>query len=125
MNRPLSGRFWLTAAVVIFLGIAALLINANSTARVGPGGSPQIVSYVVLDQHTVAIAVLVANFSWTRVTNIVESPTDARVTVESLYWPVPLPQTASLEKHWVVAALAEDLGTRVLRDADGQPIPAH
>lgn len=124
MHWPLSRRFWLAAVAVIGLALALLLVHSNSTALVGPGGSPEITSYLVLDQHTLAVSVLVAKHSWTRVTNITESPTDARVTIESLYWPIPLPQTAMLEKHWVIATLADDLGTRIVRDADGQPIPS-
>ncbi|MEX2010795.1 MAG: hypothetical protein WEF51_01010 [Chloroflexota bacterium] len=80
-------------------------------------------SYRVIDQRTIAVTVAVAPRSWTRVTDAAETPTDVRVKVESLAWPIPLPGSADRELRDLTVSLGSDLGERVVRDADGQAIP--
>ena len=80
-------------------------------------------SYVVVDQRTLAVRVAVAPCSWTRVTNVAETPAEVRVKVETLPCPIPLPGTAALAFRDLAVSLADDLGTRVVRDANGQAVP--
>lgn len=107
---------------MIVLAGVVLLVRSNSTVLVN--SYPRMVSYRVVDQRTIAVTVGVGPRSWTRVTNVAETPTDVRVKVESLAWPIPLPGTADLELRDLTVCLADDLGARVVRDADGQAIPA-
>lgn len=81
-------------------------------------------SYRVLDQRTIAVTVGVGPRSWTRVTNVTETPTEVRIKVESLSLPIPLPGTADLELRDLTISLADDLGARVVQDANGQAIPS-
>jgi hypothetical protein len=99
-----------------------LVVRSNSTVLVN--SYPRMDSYRVLDQRTIELTVAVAPRSWTRVTNVVETPTEVRVKVESLEWPIPLPGTADLELRDLTVSIADDLGTRVVRDANGQAIPS-
>ncbi len=110
-------KLWLAVALVIVLG--ALLLAQNSTVLV-----PNMDSYVVVNQRTITLKVAVAPCSWTRVTNVAETPTEVRVKVETLPCPIPLPSTAELVFRDLTVSLAGDLATRVVRDADGQAVPA-
>ena len=109
-------KLWLAVALVV-LGV--LLLAQNSTVLV-----PFMDSYVVIDQRTVAVRVGVAPCSWTRVTNIAETPTEVRVKVETWPCPLPLPGTAELAAHDLTVSLAADLASRVVRDANGQAVPS-
>lgn len=106
---------WLTVALVV-LGV--LLAAQNSTVLV-----PQINSYAVVNQRTIALRVGVAPCSWTRVTNVAETPTEVRVKVETLPCPLPLPGTTGLAIRELTVSLMADLGTRVVEDTNGQEIP--
>jgi hypothetical protein len=81
-------------------------------------------SYVLLDQRTVAVRVAHAPCAWTRTTNVVETPVEVRVKVETWPCPIPGPGTSSLAMTELAVSLRDDLGTRVVRDAAGQAIPA-
>ncbi len=70
-------------ALVGLVLVALLLVNANSEVRID--------SYRALDQRTIVLSVAVAPRSWTRVTSVTETPTEVRVKVESLDWPIPSP----------------------------------
>lgn len=69
------------------------------------------------------VSVGVAPCSWTRVTNVAETPTDVRVKVETLPCPIPGPRAAALAVRELKVALAADLGARAVRDANGLAIP--
>jgi len=71
-------KAWLAGALVIAAG--ALLVAQDSTVLV-----PNMDSYAIVDQRTITVRVGVAPCSWTRVTQVAESPTDVRVTVRT--WP--------------------------------------
>lgn len=120
MLLPGSRRFWIL--LVIVLAGVLLLVRANSTVLVN--SYPRMDSYRVIEQRTIAVTVAVAPRSWTRVTNVAETPTEVRVKVESLDWPIPLPGTADLDLRDLTVSLADDLGARVVRDANGQAIPS-
>jgi len=109
-------KIWLAVALVV-LGV--LLLAQNSTVLV-----PDMDSYVVANQRTIAVRVAVAPCSWTRVTNVAETPTEVRVKVETLPCPMLLPGTAELAFRDLMVSLADDLATRVVRDANGQAVPS-
>ena len=70
-------KLWLAVALVVVFG--ALLLAQNSTVVV-----PEMTSYAVVDQRTIAVQVGVAPCSWTRVTDVAETSTEVRVRVETL-----------------------------------------
>jgi hypothetical protein len=108
-------KLWL-AVVLVLLGV--LLAAQNSTVVF-----PQMGSYAVVNQRTIAVNVGVAPCSWTRVTNVEETVTAVLVKVETLPCPRPGPGTAELALRDVTVSLAADLGARVVEDANGQAIP--
>jgi hypothetical protein len=109
-------KLWLAVALVV-LGI--LVLAQGSTVLV-----PEVNSYVVVDQRTLAVRVGVAPCSWTRVTDVAETTTEVRVKVETLPCPIPLPGTAALAIRDLTVSLAADLGTRAVEDASGQAVPS-
>ena len=108
-------KVWL-AVVLVVLGI--LLAAQNSTVVF-----PEMDSYAVVNQRTIAVKVGVAPCSWTRVSNVAETPTEVRVKVETLPCPVPGPGTSALAIRDLTVSLAADLGSRIVTDANGQAIP--
>lgn len=111
-------RTWVAVALVLL--VAVVLIRSNATVFVD--GYPRMASYGIVDQRTIVVTVAVSPRSWTRVTSVAETSTEVRVTVESLDWPIPLPGTAELDLQDLTVSLAQDLGTRAVRDADGRAI---
>jgi hypothetical protein len=103
------------AVALVVVGL--LILAQNSTVLV-----PNIDSYQVTDQRAIVVRVAVAPCSWTRVTGVAETLTDVRVTVETLPCPIPLPATNELAARDITVVLADDLGARVVRDADGQEL---
>jgi hypothetical protein len=115
-STRVSRKLWLAVALVV-LGV--LLLAQNSTVLV-----PDMDSYIVVNQRTFAVRVAVAPCSWTRVTNVAETPTEVRVWVETLPCPIPLPTTSELAFRDLTVSLTDDLATRVVRDANGQAVPS-
>jgi hypothetical protein len=109
-------KFWLAVALVV---VGVLLLAQNSTVLV-----PNMDSYVVVNQRTIAVRVAVAPCSWTRVTNVTETPTEVRVRVETWPCPIPLPSTAELAVQDLTVSLAAELASRVVQDASGQAVPS-
>jgi hypothetical protein len=109
-------KFWLAVALVV---VVLLLLAQNSTVLV-----PDMDSYVVVNERTIAVRVAVAPCSWTRVTNVAETPTEVRVKVETWPCPIPFPSTAGLAAQDLTVSLAADLASRVVQDANGQALPA-
>jgi hypothetical protein len=107
-------KLWLVVAIVV---VGVPVLAQNSTVLV-----PDMQSYVVVNQRTIAVRVAVAPCSWTRVTNVAETPTYVRVKVETLPCPIPLPSTAELAFRDLTVSLADDLATRVVQDANGQAV---
>jgi hypothetical protein len=108
-------KLWLAVALVV---LSVGLLVQNSTVLV-----PFMDSYVVVDQRTIVVRVGVAPCSWTRVTDVRETPTEVRVRVETWPCPIPLPATDELASRDLTVSLAADLGTRVVGDANGQAVP--
>jgi hypothetical protein len=108
-------KAWLVVAVVV---LAVLLAAQNSTVLV-----PEMNSYAVVNQRTIAVRVAVAPCSWTRVTGVAETPTEVRVKVETLPCPIPGPSTSELAARELTVSLAADLGARAVEDAHGQAVP--
>ena len=102
--------------------IVVIVIRSNATVLAN--SSPRMDSYRLVDDRTIILTVAVGPRSWTRVTRVTETPTDVQITVESLVFPIPLPATAHLELRELTISLADDLGTRVVRDADGLAVPS-
>jgi len=117
----LPSRRWLVVAGLVVL-VSVVLFQSNKTALVG-GGYPTFESYRLEGDRTVVLTVAVAPRSWTRVTSLVETPTEVRVTVESLDWPIPLPQTGELALESVTVTLRAALGSRAVVDPAGQAVP--
>ncbi len=115
MPTRVPRKLWLGVALVV-LGV--LLAAQNSTVVV-----PGMNSYAVVNQRTIVVSVGVAPCSWTRVTDVAETPTEIRVKVETLPCPIPGPGSAALEVRELTVSLAEDVGVRGVEDATGQAIP--
>jgi hypothetical protein len=97
------------------------VIRSNSTVLVGT--YPSVDAYRVAEPNQIVITVSVAPRSWTRITKVDETPTDVRVKIESLDWPIPGPGTAELEIRELTVSLATSLGGRTVRDGAGSAIP--
>lgn len=115
-STRLPRKFWLVVALV---AVGVLLLAQNSTVLV-----PDMDSYVVVNQRTIAVRVAVAPCSWTRLTDVAETPTEVRVKVETWPCPIPLPSTAELAAQELTVSLAADLASRVVEDANGQAVPS-
>jgi len=113
-SRRVPRKLWLVVALVV-LGV--LLLAQNSTVLV-----PDMNSYVVVNQRTIEVRVAVAPCSWTRVTNVAETPTEVRIKVETLPCPIPLAGTDELAFRDLTVSLSDDLGARVVEDANGQAV---
>jgi hypothetical protein len=109
-------KLW-ALVVVVFL-IVLLAIRSNSTILADD------MSYGVLNQRTLGLVVGAPDLAWTRVTGVAESDTEVRITVETLVYPIPLPQSGELPIQHLTVTLSRDLGNRVVEDALGTPIPA-
>ena len=116
LSTRLSRKSWLAVALIV---AGVLLLAQNSTILV-----PEMSSYAMVDQRTIAVRVAVAPCSWTRLTNVAETPTEVRVKVETWPCPLPLPSTAELVAQELTVSLAADLGSRVVEDANGQAVPS-
>jgi hypothetical protein len=108
-------KLWLAVVLVV---LAVLLVAQNSTVV-----APEMDSYAVINPRTIAVRAGVAPCSWTRVTDVAESPTEVRVKVETLPCPIPGPTTDELAVRELPVSLATDLGTRAVEDANGQAVP--
>ena len=117
----LPRRRWLLIAGLAAL-VLVVLVQSNKTALVGVD-DPSVESYRLEGDRTVVLTVVVAPRSWTRVTNLVETPSEVRVTVESLDWPIPLPRTGENNLETVTVALGDALGSRGVLDPAGRAIP--
>ncbi len=109
-------KVWLAIAVV---GVGALLWAQNSTILV-----PDLDSYAVVNQRTISVRVAAAPCSWTRVTDVAETPTVVRIKVETLPCPIVGPSTAELASLDLTVSLADDLAARFVQDANGQAVPS-
>jgi len=116
-SSRLPRKLWLAVGLVVLGGV--LLLAQNSTVLV-----PTMDSYTVVNERTIAMRVAVAPCSWTRVTDVAETPAEVRVKIETLPCPIPLPSTSMLAFRDLTVSLADDLGTRVVRDASGEAVPS-
>ncbi len=117
-KRPTRVRRTFLIVVALVVVVGALLVAQNSTVLV-----PDMDSYAVVNQRTIAVKVAVAPCSWTRVTDVAETPTDVRVKVETWPCPLPFPGTAELANQDLTVSLTTDLASRAVQDATGQAIP--
>jgi hypothetical protein len=104
--------------LVVLVVVGVLIAAQNSTVVF-----PEMGSSAVVDQRTIVVEVGVAPCSWTRVTNVAETPTEVQVKVETLPCPVLGPSTAELMTRDLPVSLAADIGSRIVTDANGQAIP--
>ncbi len=103
-------KAWLAVALVV---VGVLLVAQNSTVLY-----PDMDSYVVVDQRTITVRVAVADCSWTRVTDVAETPTEVRVKVETWPCPIPLAGTADLVVRDLTVRSPADLASRDVQDAN-------
>src|SRR6266576_4594894 len=93
------GKRWLAAALLL-VGIV-LLLAQNSTVLY-----PDMDSYARLDERDIALRVAHAPCSWTRVTDVAETPDEIRIKVETLPCPLPVPGTGLMAATYVTVSLA-------------------
>lgn len=113
-SHRIPRKVWLAGVLVV---LAFLLAAQNSTVVF-----PEMDSYAAVSPRTVTVKVAVAPCSWTRVTNVAETPIEVRIKIETLPCPIPLPGTAELSLRDLTVSLAADLGTRVVTDTNGQAL---
>jgi hypothetical protein len=118
-HRVASRRVWL--AIACLAVIVAVLVRSNAAVLVD--SIPRLQSFHAQDDGTLAITVAVPPRSWTRVTDVLETSSEIRVTIESLNLPVPLPGTGHLELRELVVELASPLDERTVVDAHGMRVP--
>ena len=121
MERRQSKRVQvgLAVAAIVLCAVALLVWRQNSVVV-----APQFATYKPIDSRTILVQVYVAPCSWTRVAKTAESATEVRVMIETLPCLVVGAGSTALSLRDVQVALASDLGTRTLEDANGQPIPS-
>lgn len=99
-------RRWIAVAIILVL---ALLVYR------GVDGASWIYYYRVIDDHTLVLGTTTGSGAWTRVTNVVETPSTITITVQSLLI-APWPSTAVGVSAESVATLRGALGDRVVLD---------
>ena len=118
-RQPLG--VWIAfGAAALILGAVALLVWLQNAAVVWP----QMDSWAPVDSKTILVRVYVAPCSWTRVSAVTESATAVLVRVDTLPCPIDGAGSDSLDLRELTARLADDIGTRMVEDANGQPIPS-
>ncbi len=114
----------LTTVVLALLAVVSIAILAggqlNSHVRVN--GESRMESYRQIDARTIAITMAVSPYGWTRLTGVVETPTEVRISVESLVIQVG-PGAAYAQIVELPVTLAQDLGERGVTDDVGDPVP--
>ena len=109
-------RRWVVAAslfaVLVVLGLYYVANNHTD----------QIEGYRVINERTILIEVGGPPSSWTRVTQVTETSSQVRITVESLDL-TPGPSLASLKRFEFTVQLAQPLGDRVVVDGESNPVP--
>ena len=98
----------------ILLALWWVAIAKNYTAAGG--------NYRLVDDRTIAIQVIGGNGSWCRVTAVVETDSDVRISADCLDW-LPLPGTALGVLHELTVRLSQPLGNRSVTDGRGGPVP--
>lgn len=99
------------ALAVVLLAIALVVTHFVVT----PGNVGLLDWYEPVDDHTIRIGTTTGDFTWTRVTAVVESPAEVRVTVTSTGW--PLVTTGDVGRDFeVLVSLEQPLGDRRVFD---------
>lgn len=103
---------------LIGLGVAGVLLLAG--AYVASGGSPMRVdSYTLEGPSTLVIEAVGGRGAWLRLTDVVESDTEVRITVKRVSIPLLGRTAIGIPEHFVVE-LDEPLGDRVVNDGFGE-----
>ncbi len=77
--------------------------------------------YRVVDDRTIVLQVTSGDREWIRVTDVAETASTVRISVESLDW---LPGGTAIGKSVeLTVRLAQPLGNRVVTDGEGNPAP--
>jgi hypothetical protein len=121
LSRPIARErphpsAWIAVIAVAAVGLlpAAYFVTQNETVA---GSS--IAGYRVVDDRTIAVTVVVARGSWTRVAHVVETPLAVRVTVDTLPLPQLGTQAGGPAPEDVLVELTADLGPRTVADGAG------
>lgn len=104
----------------VVVGIIAIVVAAwlvfvakNYATVVGP--------YQVIDPQTIVVEAVGAPRGWTRVTSVVESATEVRITVQVWDW-LPGPGTGYGVRVQLTVHLSQPLGDRRVTDGEGHPL---
>ena len=117
------GLIGVTAFAVAFVSLA-ILAGGQLNSHVRVNGETRMEFYRQIDARTIAVTVVVSPHGWTRVTGVVETATEVRISVESLVIQLG-PGTAEAAIVEVPVTLGKDLGARVVRDDVGDAVPRH
>jgi hypothetical protein len=123
--RRLTGCGLIALILVLLAALSlAILFGGQLNSHVRVNDFPRMESYRQIDARTIGVTIDVSPYGWTRVTGVVETATDVRISVESLVMQLG-PGAAYAEVKEVPVTLEQDLGDRVIRDDVGDPIPKH
>jgi hypothetical protein len=104
---PGSKRRWLALGVVAL----SVLVIIRWQDRTGP-----FYSYQLVDERTIAVDVFAPDVGWTRVTGVVESPTEVIITVSTIEFQLG-PGFAKEHQAALTVTLKDPLGSRAVIDA--------
>jgi hypothetical protein len=110
-------KAWILLTVILVIG-ALILVKSNSTVLAGD------MTYQLTNSRTISLKVAAADPSWTRITSVKETDTEVRIAVETLTYPIPVPQSGGLAFRELTVSLTSDLAARTVVDATGIPIRA-
>lgn len=117
---------WLTAAIAV-IALAALGLwlafrdGGQGLSALGGGQLVPAHAYDVIDADTIVVASLTGQGAWTRITNVVESASEVRVSIRFLRWPMGTFTNEGYPIEWTLD-LNDPLGDRVVHDGI-HPVP--
>jgi hypothetical protein len=115
----------MTAVVALLAAVSiAILAGDQLNTHVRVNGESRMESYRQVDARTISVTMSVSPYGWTRLTGIVETATEVRISAESLVIQIG-PGAAYAEIKELPVTLAQDLGNRIVTDDVGDPVPKH
>jgi hypothetical protein len=105
---------------VIAVGVVALLVMLY-LLFVARNYTATLSYYRVVDARTITVGAVGAPRAWTRVTDVSETSSEVRITVQVFDWLSGGEAYAPIVE--LMVRLAQPLDGRVVKDAEGQPVP--
>lgn len=102
------------AGAVLLVVWLAMRDGGQGLAALGGGQRIPAISYRVEDADTIAVVGLTGDGAWSRITNVVETPTDVQVSIRALHWPGSWTYGGQ-RIEWTVD-LARPIGDRTVTD---------